>query len=57
MKGVSIEFTGGERGWAGDVPKSYLDVSRLLSTGFEPEGGSEDAIRATAKALVTEIGL
>ncbi|MBI88428.1 MAG: UDP-glucose 4-epimerase [Euryarchaeota archaeon] len=57
LKGVSIEFTGGERGWAGDVPKSYLDVSRLLSTGFEPEGGSEDAIRATAKALVTEIGL
>ncbi|RAH07048.1 MAG: UDP-glucose 4-epimerase [Methanobacteriota archaeon] len=57
LQGVSIEFTGGERGWAGDVPKSYLDVSKLLSTGFVPEGGSEDAIRATAKALISEIGL
>ena len=36
LQGVSIEFTGGERGWAGDVPKSYLDVSKLLSTGFVP---------------------
>ena len=57
MKGVSIEYTGGSRGWAGDVPKTYLDVSKLLGTGFEPSAMSERAIRDTANALIGEIGL
>ena len=32
LEGVSIEYTGGDRGWAGDVPKTSLEVGRLLST-------------------------
>ena len=54
---VEIEYTGGKRGWAGDVPKTYLEVSKLLSTGFEPTSMSEEAIRDTARALISEIGL
>jgi UDP-glucose 4-epimerase len=57
LEGVSIEYTGGDRGWAGDVPKTSLEVGRLLSTGFKPDMASEDAIRHTARALITEIGL
>ena len=57
LEGVSIEYTGGDRGWAGDVPKTSLEVGRLLSTGFEPDMASEDAIRHTARALISEIGL
>tara|TARA_B100000575_G_scaffold175925_1_gene141055 strand:- start:3442 stop:4383 length:942 start_codon:yes stop_codon:yes gene_type:complete len=57
LEGVSIEYTGGDRGWAGDVPKTSLEVSQLLSTGFKPEMASEDAIRHTARALISEIGL
>ncbi|MFL2493813.1 MAG: NAD-dependent epimerase/dehydratase family protein [Candidatus Thalassarchaeum sp.] len=57
LEGVSIEYTGGDRGWAGDVPKTSLDVESLFSTGFRPEMMSEAAIRHTASALMSEIGL
>jgi len=54
---VSIEYTGGKRGWAGDVPKTYLNVEKLLATGFIPTSTSEDAVRYTALSLIEEIGL
>ncbi len=54
---VSIEYTGGDRGWAGDVPKAMLAVERLIGLGFTPEYNSEDAIRHTARCLIEEIGL
>ena len=57
LEGVSIEYTGGDRGWAGDVPKTSLDVESLFSTGFVPRMRSEQAIRDTARALIGEIGL
>ena len=41
---VSIDYTGGDRGWAGDVPKTSLNVDNLFDTGFRPEMMSEDAI-------------
>ncbi|MDE0953428.1 MAG: NAD-dependent epimerase/dehydratase family protein [Candidatus Poseidoniales archaeon] len=57
LKNVSIEYTGGDRGWAGDVPKTSLDVEYLFSTNFKPKMQSEDAIRYTVKELIKEIGL
>jgi UDP-glucose 4-epimerase len=57
LEGVSIDYTGGKRGWAGDVPKTYLDVTKLLGTGFVPTSMSEQAIRDTARVLISEIGL
>ena len=53
---ADIQYTGGDRGWAGDVPKSMLDPQRLFDIGFEPMFNSEDAIRHTARCLVNEIG-
>jgi UDP-glucose 4-epimerase len=57
LEGVSIEYSGGDRGWAGDVPKTSLNVDRLLGSGFVPKMNSEEAIRHTARALISEIGL
>ncbi len=57
FEGVSVDYTGGDRGWAGDVPKTSLNVDNLFDTGFRPEMMSEDAIRHTANALISEIGL
>lgn len=54
---VSIEYTGGSRGWAGDVPKAALDVNRLQATDFAVIFNSEGAVRHTAQALIQEIGL
>ena len=57
LEGVSIDYSGGKRGWAGDVPKTYLDVTKLLGSGFEPTAMSEQAVRDTARVLISEIGL
>ncbi len=57
FENVSIEFTGGDRGWAGDVPKAMLKVEKLISSGFECEYQSEEAVKYTAKSLIEEIGL
>jgi len=57
FENVSIEYTGGDRGWAGDVPKTMLDPSSLYDTGFTPNFDSEAAIRHTASTLIQEIGL
>jgi UDP-glucose 4-epimerase len=46
-----FEFTGGERGWVGDNPFVFLDVSKALATGWKPRFGIEQAVRATARWL------
>ena len=54
---ATIEYTGGDRGWAGDVPKTWLNVDKLYSSGFQPEMNSEEAVRWCAESLISEIGL
>ena len=53
---ASIQYTGGDRGWAGDVPRSMLNPQRLFELGFTPLHDSDDAVRLTARVLVEEIG-
>ena len=57
FRNVKIEYTGGKRGWAGDVPKTFLNVDKLLKTGFEPTRMSEETIRDCVIDLIDEIGL
>ena len=52
-----IEYTGGDRGWAGDIPRARLSIQKMLETGFDVSMNSEDAIRHTATCLLEEIGL
>ncbi len=47
----AYEFTGGDRGWTGDVPRMRLSVERLAGLGFEPPGSSDAAVRRAAEAL------
>ena len=52
-----IEYTGGDRGWAGDIPRARLAIERMVDSGFDVRMNSEDAIRHTATCLLEEIGL
>lgn len=54
---ASIEYTGGDRGWAGDIPRAMLGIDKMMSTGYDVRFNSEAAIRHTAKALIQEIGI
>jgi UDP-glucose 4-epimerase len=50
------EFTGGERGWTGDVPRMRLSIEKLAALGWTPEGSSDDAVRRATRELVEEYG-
>jgi len=52
------EFTGGVdggRGWKGDVKIMRLSIDKLKSIGWKPRYGSEEAIRMTAKWLLSSL--
>ena len=38
------EFTGGEGGWPGDVPRFRLDVSAINRLGWRARYNSEEAV-------------
>ena len=57
LEGVEIYYTGGDRGWAGDVPKAMLGIESLDKLNFSSEYGSEDAVRYTALSLANELEL
>lgn len=54
LKGVRFEYTGGERGWAGDVPRMQLSVDRMAALGWRPRHTSEDAVRLAAQWIARE---
>ena len=45
------EFTGGDRGWTGDVPKMRLSIEKLSALGWEPSQSSDEAVRRSAGEL------
>jgi UDP-glucose 4-epimerase len=47
-----VEFTGGERGWVGDVPFIWLDISRLLATGWKPTATIRESVVKTVDWLL-----
>ncbi|RQG89223.1 NAD-dependent epimerase/dehydratase family protein [Natrarchaeobius halalkaliphilus] len=49
----AYEYTGGDRGWAGDVPKMRLSVEKLSALGWQPEYSSDQAVRQVARELAT----
>lgn len=51
LSGVKHRFTGGERGWVGDVPKMQLSIERIRKLGWEPAHGSQESIQRAARAL------
>jgi UDP-glucose 4-epimerase len=49
---VEFTYTGGSRGWKGDVPKMRLDVEKLKKFGWEPRYTSEECVRDTVRELL-----
>ncbi|WP_202319046.1 NAD-dependent epimerase/dehydratase family protein [Archaeoglobus neptunius] len=49
-----FRFTGGERGWKGDVPVMLLDIGRLKALGWRPKYSSEEAVRMAVRDLLNE---
>lgn len=55
ISNVEFTYTGGSRGWKGDVPRMRLDIEKLKSMGWKPAYTSEKSIRDTTKGLSSKI--
>ncbi len=47
-----MEYTGGDRGWVGDVPQTFLSIDRILALGWRPRYTSAQAIDRTIEEMV-----
>lgn len=50
-----VEFTGGERGWPGDVPVQLLSVARLKALGFSAKYSSGEVVDKAIRTLHAEL--
>jgi UDP-glucose 4-epimerase len=48
-------YTGGERGWTGDVPRMRLSIEKVSALGWEPSTPSDRAVRNAAEQLYAEL--
>jgi UDP-glucose 4-epimerase len=51
---VEFRFTGGSRGWTGDVPQVRLDPARMTALGWTAQLDSDTAVRRAVRALLDE---
>ena len=51
---ATIAYTGGCRGWAGDVPRFQYDCSRIHARGWEPSMTSTEAVTLAVDELTAE---
>ena len=51
---VEYRFTGGARGWKGDVPVVRLNTDRIRALGWQCQLGSHEALRRASRELVAQ---
>ena len=50
-----IRYTGGDRGWPGDVPHSRLNAEKLATLGFRVSLSSDQAVETAVRALAVQV--
>ena len=53
---ATLSYTGGDRGWPGDVPKFRYDISKLRSLGWTPKFQSREAVQRAVAEIKAELG-
>jgi len=53
---VRYDYTGGDRGWKGDVPVVRFDCTKIQSLGWKCRRNSAEAMRHAMSAMRDEIG-
>jgi UDP-glucose 4-epimerase len=53
--GTAIRYTGGDRGWVGDVPRFSYALDRVTALGWSPTQTSDDAVRRAVRETAAEL--
>lgn len=56
LRQVEFVFTGGDRGWVGDVPRFQYDLTRIHQLGWKAQRSSEEAVRLAVRAELERRG-
>jgi UDP-glucose 4-epimerase len=52
---VTYVYSGGDRGWKGDVPVVRLDITKMRGLGWEPTRSSARALREAMRAMLADL--
>jgi len=52
LSGVKFIYTGGNRGWRGDVPQVRFDIAKMKNLGWKPKYSSDEAVRHAIKDIM-----
>jgi len=55
LQNVEFKYTGGKRGWKGDVPRFQLDASKINKLGWTERYTSDEAIRKSIKEILNSL--
>lgn len=54
LSNVKYEYTGGEHGWTGDVPRFRYCLDRIHRAGWEAKLSSDEAVRRTVREVLKD---
>ncbi len=54
LSDVEFKYTGGSRGWKGDVPRFQLDAAKIKKLGWKENYTSDEAVRKSIKEVLDE---
>ncbi len=52
IKDIEFKYTGGRRGWPGDVPVVHFNVDKVKKLDWRPSHTSDEAVRIAARRLL-----
>ncbi len=53
--GVRYEYTGGDRGWKGDVPVVRMNIDKIRSLGWRPTRTSAQALSEAMQSMLADL--
>jgi UDP-glucose 4-epimerase len=55
LKNVKITYTGGDRGWKGDVPIVRFNLNKIHVLGWKAKYSSENAVRLSIREMINNL--
>jgi len=55
LRNVEFKYSGGKRGWPGDVPQVRFNVEKMKRLGWKARHSSDDAVRIAARRLLGKL--
>ncbi len=52
LDNVEFRYTGGSRGWSGDIPQVRFDVTKMERLGWKPRYTSDEAVRQAVREML-----